>query len=432
MALLDPHLPLLSQYWLAALQDHAHLALPPEFACQLPSSGGTFYSNNVAESVKPYFKHNWPSLLHAAAIWLQTTGLQEKRQDEAIAATLQPTMPEPLLSTAGARLGARVPLGDPRRDQFHLVLGLAVQTLCIPATLDSPSTLLHCLKSLNRLLEAEYVQTELNCDPKLATEILHLLHRLLLTCQSHDLHVIVMQIAILVGRALQDNTKDESKHDNEDGKDYKKTPMFALLEVAACCLLRLVPDLRPRDSETVAAPSQTSDRVTSAEMTVASHSVSLLLSAMTLCSAAEMKQALPTVLHILLHTAKFAAANQPLSSLLLTSCIRVLQQLIPRLPLSHPTHGHTLSLTLRSILGSLLNNGRGGGWGGPLAKHTDSAGAHTGTLSQMDREIKLLVLTVLLCAPSPLVCPPGSQLFEAVTQLFNECLFTPDKQVLQI
>lgn len=415
MALLDPHLPLLSRYWLAALQDHAHLSLPPQFSRQLPPNGGMFYSNNVAESVKPYFEHNWPSLLHAAAIWLQTTGLQG--QEEATPPTLQPAMPQPLLSTS---LAAPPPLSDPTRDRFFLVLGLAVQTLCTPASLDSPPILLHCLKALNRLTEADYAQKKMSSDSQLAIEILHLLHRLMLTCQSHDLHVIVMQIAVLVGRALQEGAKKEGVKkeggESETGQDsnYEKTPMFALLEVSACCLLQLVPDLKPNGQDPAAHPSTA---VTAMELAVASHAVSLLTVAVSLCSAQETENALPTVLHMLLNTVKFASLNQPLATSLLSSSIRSLQQLCSLLSFSHPQHGQTLSLTLRAALTSLL---------GTEDKSTENS---SDTLSQTETEVKMLVLTVLLHAPSPAVCPAGSQLFMAAVKLFKDSLFSPNEKV---
>ena len=431
MTLLDPHLPLLSHYWLAALQDHAHLMLPPQFSRQLPAAGGMFYSTNVSESVKPYFEKNWPSLLHAAAIWLQTTGLlqqpAEKQRNDAVLATL--LMAEPLLSTPGASFSsAPSPLSDPLKDRFHLVLGLAVQTLCAPATLDLPSTLLHCLKALRRLLEAGYVQNEINSDTKLATEILHLLHRLLLTCQSHDLHVVVMQIAVLVGRALQDGNKAGGKTEEEGDQDTKegeletgRSPVFALLEVSACCLLRLVPDLMPKELEStsiVVSHSQSS-KLTSEELTVASHAVSLLSVSVSLCSPQATESALPTVLHVLLHTVRFASLNQPLSAPLLSSCVLSLQQLCSELPLSHPEHGRQLSLALQAALTSLL-----GADSGSRESQTSSA------LSQTDREVKLLVVAVLLRVPSSSVCPSGSRLFEACVQLFKDCLFSPNAKVI--
>lgn len=350
-----------------------------------------------------------------------------------MAVTAQPLMPTPLLSAPGPSLPRSSPLlTDPKKDRFYLILGLAVQTLCTPATLDAPVTLLHCLKALRRLLEAEYALTEIKSDPDLATEILHLLHRLLLTCQSHDLHVIVMQTAVLVGSALREGEgtdsegaerREELGREGTKLEDYEKTPMFALLEVSACCLLRLIPDLNPENHDTSSATSALPEsKVTSKEMTVASHAVSLLPMAMSLCRVKEMVDALPTVLYMLLHTVKFASLNQPLSASLLSSSIRSLQQLTSQLSLSHPVHGQTLSLTIRSMLKSLIDGSD------PVTSRT----ASNGVLSQMEGEVKLLVVAVLLRAPSPTVCPPDSLVFQAVVQLFKDSLLSPNEKVKQL
>ena len=426
ISLVDPHLPLLSQYWLAALLDHAHLSLPPRFSRQLPPSGGTFYSNNVAANVRPYFQQNWPSLLHAAAIWLKTVGFSgsDDTTQEGASAPLHPLMLEPLLSAppGSAHSVTPPPLGDPKKDRLHLVLGLAVQTLCAPATLDSLPILLHCLRTLQRLLEAEFVQLEMRSDVKIAVEVLHLLHRLLLTCQSHDHHVIVMQIAVLVGQALQGKgaAVEDVKLEEGSSEDYEKTPMFALMEVAACSLLRLVPDLRP--PETPGAPPSHVGGVTAGEIQVASLAVSLLISAVEISSVAECVEALPTVLHILVHMTKFSSHNQPISGPLLSASLHSLQHLLPILPLSHPSHGHTLSNTLRAALASLLLGPRS-------INPPPSSTIVKGTLSETDREVKLLVLTVLVQAPTAEVCPAGSELFSAATSLFVDCLTSTDEKV---
>ena len=421
MTLINPHLPLLSQYWLAALLDHAHLALPPQFSRQLPPAGGTFYSHNVADGVRPYFEQNWPSLLHAAAIWLKTTGLTEgddgATQKEGVGLTPHPLMPEPLLSAPGARNTAPL-LSDPKRERLYLVLGLAVQTLCAPATLDSFPTLLHCLRTLHRLLEADFVQSEISSDSKLATEILHLVHRLLLTCQSHDVHVIVMQIAGLVGQALGRKTEEEGERLGEvSSEEYERKPMFALMEVSACCLLRLVPDLRPDGGDT----SGPVNKGTAREIQVAALAVSLLMAAFELCTLPESVDALPTVLHILLHTAKFAGLAQPP---LLSSCLRSLHQLVSGLCFTHPAHGHALCHTLKSALASLLLGKSSGG-----LNPTPSSTSPRGDLSQTEREVKLMILTVLVKAPSPEICPNGSELFTAATNLFKDCLTSTDEKV---
>ena len=422
MVLLDPHLPDLSQYWLAALRDHAHLSLPPQFLGQLPPSGGMFYSTNVMESVRPYFEQNWPSLLHAAAIWLQTTGLKEKAAPTQT--TLQPLMPEPLLSSS--KSSTSIMPSDLRWDRLHLILGLAVQTLCTPATLDHPPITLHCLKALQRLLKAAYVQHEIGTDTKLAIEVLHLLHRLLLTCQSPDLHVIIMHIAQSIGCALQGKEGEEGTSveageasGEEEELEPGKSHVFALLEVTACCLLRLVPDLKPKELESAVVVTRSRSTPSHDELTVASQAVSLLVTAVSLCSPRAMEAILPTVLHIFLHTTKYAAQLQPLSAPLLSSCLHSLQQLCSGLPLTDQTHGPKLSLTLRAALTSLL---------GVPAGPDDG---ETSSLSQIDREVKLLLMAILLHVPSPSLCPPATPLFESCVQLFRECLFSPASKVSQ-
>ena len=43
LELVEPELKSLSKYWLGALKDHALLALPAEYASQLPPQGGMLY-----------------------------------------------------------------------------------------------------------------------------------------------------------------------------------------------------------------------------------------------------------------------------------------------------------------------------------------------------------------------------------------------------
>ena len=213
MELLDPHLPRLSQYWLAAVKDHAYLSLPPQFSSQLPPSGGTFYNNDVMDCVKPYYQDNWPSLLHAAAIWLASGGF-DTLEKSASTGTLS-SLPPPQLVPSGAQMlppPAIPPLGgtsglvpgtDARRDYFHLILGLSVQALCTPATLDEPQTVTHCLRAVKRLFKAAFSRGLLSSDSQLSIEVLSVMHRLLLTCQSKAMHTVALEVASFIGEALK-------------------------------------------------------------------------------------------------------------------------------------------------------------------------------------------------------------------------------------
>lgn len=101
LSLVQPELSSLAEHWLAALRDHALLQLPPgmcacalikrlserrslshtlfnriityicaEYSSQLPRDGGSFYTNDTMDSCRPHYCSTWPSLLHAATLWL--------------------------------------------------------------------------------------------------------------------------------------------------------------------------------------------------------------------------------------------------------------------------------------------------------------------------------------------------------------------------
>lgn len=102
LSLVQPELLSLSQYWLAALRDHALLSLPPgtailsyfsfhlfleiyicitcnpffflEFSSQLPHDGGAFYTTDTMESARPHYADSWAPILHAATLWLNAKG----------------------------------------------------------------------------------------------------------------------------------------------------------------------------------------------------------------------------------------------------------------------------------------------------------------------------------------------------------------------
>ena len=432
--LLDPHLPSLSQYWLAALKDHAYLSLPPQFGTQLPSAGGTFYSNNTMESVKPYYEANWPSLLHAAAIWLESKGLKETSQQAPVGGDPSAHPPEGIDPSAQPPVGidpsaqpipfgnSLMPAADAKYECFHLILGLAVQALCIPATLDHPPTVLSCLHTLRRLLLSKYSRGELSSDSQLAIEMLNVLHRLLLTCQSHGMHFIVLEIAVLVGDTLllAGSTKTElttgggelelSSFKLENALEPGKSCAYALLEVSACCLLRLVPDLRPRDSEVPSNSSAVLVRHSGSpsleEHNIIARSVSILVTAVSLCTPQACIQMLPSVLHMLLSALKYTSL---LSSLQPTSILQSLRLLCTVLPLSDEQYGSGVVSVLQSALATVLG--------------VEEKGAmEKGLLAEMEEETRLLVVAVLLRAPVASICPPASELFDGCVLLFKQCL----------
>ena len=454
MELLDPHLPGLSQYWLAALKDQAYLSLPPQFITQLPPSGGTFYSNDVMDCVKPYYQDNWPSFLHAAAMWLAPKGftsLEKSSAEKGKSLPQQQQPPPPQLIPQGSQmLPPGVPTGlipktDARHDYFHLVLGLAVQSLCIPATLDEPQTVAHCLRAIKRLFKANFSRELLASDSQLSIEVLSVMHRILLTCQSKPMHTVALEIALLLGEALKQSAESPPTPAEVDGSDNNistkftlesslepgKSCVYALLEVSACCLLSLIPDLKPKDSaagttmtttiSTVAA--QPPRPLTSDENIVISHAIKVVVLAASLCAPEAIAQCLPSILHLLLSALQYAskhASQLPAASLSVASGLQNLKQLVSTLPLSHKEQGGCLLDILRSALASVLGVGM-----------ADDVTGGSGDYSDMDKETRLLVTAVLVLSPTGGggVCLPGSTLFTSSIELCKTCLQSEQPKV---
>ena len=456
MELLDPHLPGLSQYWLAALKDQAYLSLPPQFMTQLPPSGGTFYSNDVMDCVKPYYQDNWPSLLHAAAMWLASKGfdsLEKKKSSE----EGKKSLPQPQLIPQGSQMlppgvpsALVVPKTDARHDYFHLVLGLAVQSLCIPATLDEPQTVAHCLRAIKRLFKASFSCELLASDTRLSIEVLSVMHRILLTCQSKAMHTVALEIALLVAQALKQSAESptpsppvevESSDDIESTKftlesnlEPGKSCVYALLEVSACCLLSLIPDLKPKDAAgttpTSAVATQPPRPLTSDENIVISHAIKVLTLATSLCAPDTIVQCLPSVLHLLLSALQYSskqASQLPAASLSVASGLQNLKQLVSTLPLSHKEQGGCLLDILQSALASVLGVGVADDG---VSKAGGTVGS--GDYSDMDMETRLFVMAVLVLSPAEGVCPPGSSLFTSSVELCKTCLQSEQSKVKKI
>ena len=70
LSTVDSHENYLSELWMGALRDHALLSLPASFATQLSPNSGMFYCADTIESSKIHYRRMWPSILHAAAMWL--------------------------------------------------------------------------------------------------------------------------------------------------------------------------------------------------------------------------------------------------------------------------------------------------------------------------------------------------------------------------
>lgn len=490
--LTDPHLPTLSQYWLAALRDSAQLSLPAEFASQLPPSGGAFYSPDVADCVRPYYESNWSSLLHAAAIWLQERGFEELATagggKERAGTTA--SLPRPLLSPSGTQDGGRkggatsppvLKPAEPRWwNSFHLVLGLAAQSLCLPETLDRPLVVSDCLRALRRLLGSGAAQEVLGGDARVSVEVLSVLHRLLLTSQQPSAHMLALEIAVALGEVLKGacaasaTTTSAKGHapDTDEGAEgdtsssppngggaggysrdvEAKVPVtpesslepgrsctYSLLEVVSCCLLRLLPSLRAvrGGGDTRPRPSAFSDSTHGhapcrEDLVCVSLSLRILAVTPSLCSPEAMPTLLPSALHMFLSTMAYVSSlpSKCLDSLpdLCPSALQSLGRFCAALPLSHDLVGAGLVDVLRSALVSVLGGNRVVGTG-----VKGQSGVKGQDELEMSDEMRLLVTAILLHVPAPspalAVCPAPSRLFDGCAALFERCLGASDTKV---
>ena len=450
MELLDPHIPVLSQYWLAALKDKAYLFLPAEFSKQLPLSSGMFYSVDVMEDVKQYYDSNWSSLLHAAAIWCQERGFDDDKFDDDKKSVKK--LPPPLLlsSDSSTKASSLPPLPDPKIDTFHLILGLAVQSICTPATLDRPHVLLNCLRALRKLLSSHVAQDVLSSDARLSIEILNVLHRLLLTSQSLSAHVMAFHISSLVGNILQSAIKNPTsvsvptKHPSDVGDSADPLPkdldttvpvslesdieagkscVYALLQLATCSLLRLIPGLKLAGNP---AHVTTSFNLTQfpkkEELILILHSMKVLVTASSLCAPEASLVLLPPVLHMLLSSLGYISRlpNQALNLVpdLLSVGLQSLSQLCGSLPMSHDLVGPKLGGLLQSALFSVLG------------KYVEKEGSKDEFFDMTD-ETRLVVVAVLLHSSSINICPSSSELFKGCVSLFENSLHSKDSKVIR-
>uniref|UniRef100_A0AAY4EMM2 HEAT repeat-containing protein 5B n=1 Tax=Denticeps clupeoides TaxID=299321 RepID=A0AAY4EMM2_9TELE len=170
ITLVQPELPVLSRLWLAALRDYALLTLPPEFASQLPPDGGAFYTPETIDTARLHYRNSWAPILHAVALWLNSTGFGANEAPE-------DTTPGPVKGPPGSTKSQE----ELVKDRMHLLLGISIEFLCFPRPEEPIEHVMSCLQALCTLLESPCARTHIAQDQLLAVELLNVLHRLLLT-----------------------------------------------------------------------------------------------------------------------------------------------------------------------------------------------------------------------------------------------------------
>ncbi|KZC10298.1 HEAT repeat-containing protein 5B [Dufourea novaeangliae] len=314
LSLVQPELLSLSQYWLAALRDHALLSLPPEFSSQLPHDGGAFYTTDTMDSARPHYAESWAPILHAATLWLNAKGFG-----------LEETMTEVQTSNAANNNNNNNDVSaktNTNVERFHLLFGICMEALCSPRTSESSQNIETCLNALYTLLDSAWARKVLITDRSLPIELCNVLHRMLLTRESYVIQMIVMEVLKQVMKAAQEDlaerktnklkeitpAQEESNEiqdvdllgEGEEGGELVpgKSLVFAILEVCLCLLVRQIPALNPNPGGTTAILSQRGYMPSEESGKLIAAALSTMESLPNLCSPQGAIAILPTLLYL--------------------------------------------------------------------------------------------------------------------------------------
>ncbi|XP_034187118.1 HEAT repeat-containing protein 5B isoform X2 [Osmia lignaria lignaria] len=316
LSLVQPELLSLSQYWLAALRDHALLSLPPEFSSQLPHDGGAFYTTDTMESARPHYAESWAPILHAATLWLNAKGFGfEETNNEVQLSNTANNNNNNNNSDVSTKTNANI-------ERFHLLFGICMEALCSPRASESAQNTETCLNALYTLLDSAWARKVLIADRSLPIELCNVLHRMLLTRESYVIQMIVMEVLKQVMKAAQEDLAERKKiklneiapaHDEsneiqevdllgegeENGELIPgKSLVFAILEVCLCLLVRQIPALNPNPAGTTAILSQKGYIPSEESGKLIAAALNIMESLPTLCSPQGAIAILPTLLYL--------------------------------------------------------------------------------------------------------------------------------------
>ncbi|XP_044766090.1 HEAT repeat-containing protein 5B isoform X1 [Coccinella septempunctata] len=422
LTLVQPELVGLSQHWLAALRDHALLSLPSEFASQLPHDGGAFYTNDTMESSRPYYVASWPPILHAAALWLNSSSFQSNQS--------QPINNDNALNNNPTE-------SNTNTDKFHLLFGICMEALCSPRSVEPIESIITCLQALHTLLDSTLTKELLMVDKTLCIELCNVLHRLILTRDNHTCQLLCMKVLKQVVKAAQMNLEvmkkmkaESGELDNEEmlnldllgeGGECGEIPpgkslVFSVLEVCLCLLVRQLPALSPSPNSTIVNSLRITQTLDESGKLIAS-ALSCMENLHTLCSPQGAVAILPTILYLTTGVIKELAtknvndnaimANNPSVQAAL-HCLKVIT--VDRY-CSDPRSCDNWQKLLQSALAKVID----------LAKTGDDQ-------TKLDEVTMMLSIGVfVLHAPSEVISAPNLQ-YPCINH-FRQCLQSPNSTV---
>nr|XP_040127081.1 HEAT repeat-containing protein 5B isoform X2 [Ictidomys tridecemlineatus] len=209
ITLVQPELPTLSRLWLAALKDYALLTLPAEFSSQLPPDGGAFYTPETIDTARLHYRNSWAPILHAVALWLNSTGFTCAESTEAAVSGLQKRSASISLNQASGAMASAKSLPEINKDRMHLILGVSIQFLCSPRPEEPVEHVTACLQALHTLLDSSCARIHIAEDQLIGVELLSVLHRLLLTWNPPSIQLLVTGVVQQIVRAAQDYLQEK-------------------------------------------------------------------------------------------------------------------------------------------------------------------------------------------------------------------------------
>ncbi|XP_077476477.1 HEAT repeat-containing protein 5A [Stigmatopora argus] len=313
LALVRSDLPELSRLWLAALRDYGALTLPRDD--EDLAAGGSFFK---AHQTAGYYSASWAPILHAAALWLRSTGFVTC--DDAPATLSRPVTP--------TSMGGDAPRSpeDVGAERLHLVVGLSVHFLCSPHSEARTENITSCLRALQAPLDVPWARAKVASDQALSVEILAVLHRLMVTGESAAVQEDALDLLERIVAATRDHVGEKRRGvEADDAASEKETVpefgegrdtgglvpgrslVFGALEICLSVLLRKLPVLCPK----MAASEHRVWNLSDGDCLLVSSALRVLSQLPALCSPQGSVAVLPTILYLLLGVLRELAVRPP-------------------------------------------------------------------------------------------------------------------------
>ncbi|VDP50301.1 unnamed protein product [Schistosoma mattheei] len=172
---IQPILPNLSNAWLDALKNYAYMCLPDNLSTQhssiLLSNVNNNYINHNLDLIRGYYARYWPCMTYALALWLTNNELCVEEIDT--------NLPKNEMSKSAR--------------QFFLILGMCAEAMCNP-TSKQPISIIHtCLRCILCLLgKPKFRAYLMQSSTEISIELLQILHRLILTRDCVETHLLCL------------------------------------------------------------------------------------------------------------------------------------------------------------------------------------------------------------------------------------------------